>query len=62
MKVYLDPSCTNMRMQDESDMAMLKKTMYVNFEYGRLPFDSQIQTVVGRVVWMYRNELLDRIS
>jgi hypothetical protein len=61
-RVHLDPSCTNIRMQDESDMATLKRAMHVNFEYSRLPSDSQIQTVAGRAVSVYRNELMARIS
>jgi hypothetical protein len=61
-KVHLDPSYTNIRMQDEADMATLKRGMHISFEYSRLPPDSHIQTIVGRVVSVYRNELLAKIS
>jgi hypothetical protein len=57
-KVHLDPSYTNIRMKDEVDMAILKRAMYVSFEYNRLPVDSYIQTIVGRAVSVYQNELL----
>ena len=61
-KVHFDPLYTNIKMQDEADMATLKRGMHVSFEYSRLPFDNYIETVAGCVVFVYRNELLAKIS
>jgi hypothetical protein len=49
-------------MQHESDMATLKRGLHVTFEYSRLPLDNHIQTIAGRAVSVYRNELLAKIS
>ena len=60
--VHLDPSCTNIKMQESADMATFKEALELNIEYTRPPLDSMIQTLAGRAVAVRRNWLLAKIS
>lgn len=60
--MHLDPSCTNIKMQDSADMATFKEALELNIEYTRPPLDSIIQTLAGRAVAVRRNWLLQKIS
>jgi hypothetical protein len=59
---HLDPSCTNIKMQDTDAMATLKEALEVNIEYTRPPLDSIIQTLARRAIVVRRNWLLQKIT
>ena len=48
--VHLDPSYTNIKMQEGTDMATFKEALQLNIEYTRPLLDSIIQTLAGGAV------------